>query len=161
MEPTRVFIHGLESSSQGTKGSFFRKRYPQMIIADFSGSFAERMENLEGLLAGKESLVIVGSSFGGLMAAAYAGLYEKRVKKLVLLAPALHLEPFNSLVPKKLPMPAVIYHGLRDEVVPMEAVRAVAAKIFVNHTFTVVDDDHSLHTTFASIDWDALLSVRE
>ena len=32
MDVTRVFIHGLESSSRGTKGVFFRDRYPDMII---------------------------------------------------------------------------------------------------------------------------------
>ena len=57
--------------------------------------FPERMEKLEGLLAGKNELVLVGSSYGGLMAAVYACLHEERVKKLILLAPALHLEPYN------------------------------------------------------------------
>jgi hypothetical protein len=61
MQPTRVFIHGLESSSQGTKGVFFRARYPDMIIEDFFGLFPQRMEKLEGLLAGKKDLILVGS----------------------------------------------------------------------------------------------------
>ena len=51
MKLTRVFIHGLESSGQGTKGVFFRERYPDMIIEDYFGSFSQRMEKLEGLLA--------------------------------------------------------------------------------------------------------------
>jgi len=159
MEPTRVFIHGLESSSYGTKGTFFRERYPQMIIEDFSGSFAERMEKLEGLLAGKNNLIIVGSSYGGLMAAAYASLHEEQVEKLILLAPALHLEPFKALIGKELSMPIAIYHGRRDEVVPMDAVRSVAKRLFTNHTFTAVEDDHSLQATFAALDWDALLGI--
>ena len=33
----RVFIHGLDSSSRGTKGSFFRERYPGMFMEDYSG----------------------------------------------------------------------------------------------------------------------------
>jgi pimeloyl-ACP methyl ester carboxylesterase len=154
----RVFIHGLESSSQGTKGAFFRERYPDMFIEDFSGTFAERMRMLESLLAEKDHLVLVGSSYGGLMAAAYACLHEERVHRLVLLAPALHLEPYRSALNKKLSVPAAIFHGVHDEVVPLDAVRTVAQGLFANHTFTVLNDDHSLHLTFALLDWNTLLS---
>jgi len=159
MKPIRAFIHGLESSSQGTKGAFFRERYPDMIIEDFSGSFSQRMVKLEDLLEGKQPLVLVGSSYGGLMAAVYACLHEERVKKLILLAPALHLEPYNPYLNKKLNLPITIFHGLQDEVVPLTTVRAIAEQLFVNHKFNAVEDDHSLHTTFAALDWDTLLSL--
>jgi pimeloyl-ACP methyl ester carboxylesterase len=159
MQPTRVFIHGLESSSQGTKGLFFRERYPQMIVEDFSGSFLQRMEKLGTLLAGKDNLVLVGSSYGGLMAAVYACLNEERVKKLILLAPALHLDPYRPYLNKKLHMPTAIFHGLRDSVVPLPAVREIAERLFVNHKFYAVDDDHSLHDSFPTLDWDNLLSI--
>ena len=43
----RAFIHGLDSSSRGTKGSYFRERYPGMFIEDYSGPLEERMEQLE------------------------------------------------------------------------------------------------------------------
>lgn len=158
MEGPRVFIHGLESSGHGTKGTFFRERYPGMIIEDYAGSFAERMERLESLLAGRRGLVLVGSSYGGLMAAVYAFLHEERVEKLVLLAPALHLEPLEPYRKRKLQVPTVIYHGTRDDVVPLEAVRTIAEQIFTGVRFHVVDDDHSLHETFPSLDWDALLA---
>jgi pimeloyl-ACP methyl ester carboxylesterase len=157
MQPTRVFIHGLESSGRGTKGLFFHERYPDMIIEDFEGTFVQRMEKLEGLLAGKTDLILVGSSFGGLMAAVYACLHKDRVKKLVLLAPALHLESYESYRNSKLHIPITIFHGLRDEVVPLPEVRSVAEGLFVNCSFNVVDDDHSLHGTFATLDWDKLL----
>jgi pimeloyl-ACP methyl ester carboxylesterase len=161
MQPTRVFIHGLESTSQGTKGAFFRERYPDMIIEDFFGSFAQRMGKLEGLLAGKNDLLLIGSSYGGLMAAVYACLHEERVKKLILLAPALHLEPYKPYLNKKLRMPIVIFHGLRDDVVPLASVRTIAERLFGNHTFNPLEDDHSLHDTFAALEWDALLSLQE
>jgi pimeloyl-ACP methyl ester carboxylesterase len=64
-----VFIHGLESTAQGTKGQFFRQFFPQMIIEDYTGDFAARMSKLDGLLSGKNDLILVGSSYGGLMAA--------------------------------------------------------------------------------------------
>jgi pimeloyl-ACP methyl ester carboxylesterase len=154
-----MFIHGLDSSSQGTKGVFFRDRYPDMIIEDFAGSFPQRMEKLENLLAGKNDLILVGSSYGGLMAAVYANLHEARVKKLVLLAPALHLDSYNPYLHKRLSVPITVFHGLRDEVVPLSAVREIAGRLFVNSTFHAVDDDHSLHAIFPMLDWDALLSL--
>jgi len=83
------------------------------------------------------------------------------VKKLVLLAPALHLEPFTPYLKKTLPIPIVIYHGLQDDVVPLDEVRTIAERIFVNHKFNTVEDDHSLHRTFESYDWDALLSNKD
>jgi pimeloyl-ACP methyl ester carboxylesterase len=161
MKPTRVFIHGLESSSQGTKGVFFRERYPDMIIEDYVGSFSERMERLEGLLAGKDHLILVGSSYGGLMAAVYAGLHEERVKKLILLAPALHLDSYQPYRKKKLYMPITIFHGRQEDVVPLGKVRAVAEQLFVNLKFNAVEDDHFLHDTFATLEWIKLLSLQE
>ncbi len=157
MKPTRVFIHGLESTSQGTKGVFFRERYPDMIIEDFFGSFSQRMEKLEGLLARKNHLILVGSSFGGLMAAVYACRHEERIKKLILLAPALHLEPYQPYLQKKLYMPITIFHGWQDHVVPLATVQAIAERLFINHQFNAVEDDHFLHDAFATLEWDKLL----
>jgi predicted esterase len=157
MDSTRVFIHGLESSGRGTKGIYFREHFPGMIIDDFEGSFAERMKRLELLLLQKDNLVIVGSSYGGLMAAVYACLHEEKVNKLVLLAPALHLEPFNACRDRILRIPVSIFHGLQDDVVPLVEVREIAQKSFAHHTFTVLNDDHSLHQTFATLNWNSLL----
>jgi pimeloyl-ACP methyl ester carboxylesterase len=68
-DATRVFIHGLDSSSRGTKGSFFRERYPTMLMEDYSGPLEARLGRLTESLAGKNNLILVGSSYGGLMAA--------------------------------------------------------------------------------------------
>ncbi len=159
MDMMRVFIHGLESTGHGTKGVFFRQRYPDMIIENFEGPFSQRMEKLNELLAGKDNLILVGSSYGGLMAAVYACQNEGRVKKLVLLAPALHLDSYEPFLGKTLQIPIVIFHGLQDDVVPLEAVRNVAGRLYSNHTFNAVDDDHSLHETFTTYDWDKLLEI--
>lgn len=161
MKPTGVFIHGLESSSRGTKGVFFRERYPDMIIEDYFGSFSQRMEKLEGLLIREDQLILVGSSYGGLMAAVYACLHEEQVKKLILLAPALHLEPYQPWLQKKLSMPMVLFHGRQDDVVPLAPVRAIAEQLFVNLNFNAVEDDHFLHNTFATLEWDKLLSLED
>ena len=153
----RVFIHGLESSGSGTKGVYFRKHYPDMIVEDYSGSFRERMSKLEEVLRGRKNLILTGSSFGGLMAAIFACLHQARVLKLILLAPALHLQFYDPYRDTTLPMPIAIYHGTKDDVVPLEAVRKTAETAYPNHTFHAVEDDHSLHHTFRSLDWDSLL----
>jgi len=158
MGVTRVFIHGLESSSQGTKGVFFRERYPDMIIEDFNGPLQERMEKLNGLLAGVESLILVGSSFGGLMAAIYACENESRVKKLILLAPALHIVDFAPCLSRKVQIPVSLFHGRHDDVVPPAPVETIARRIFARLDYRLVDDDHSLHITFPLMDWEALVS---
>ncbi|NNG06539.1 MAG: hypothetical protein HKM90_02305, partial [Desulfobacteraceae bacterium] len=49
--PVKIFIHGLESSNQGTKGVFFKKKFPDMIIPNFPGSLQERMEKLNEILS--------------------------------------------------------------------------------------------------------------
>lgn len=156
-EITRAFIHGLESSGSGTKGIYFREHYPDMIVEDYSGSFRERMSKLEEVLRGRNNLILTGSSFGGLMAATYACRHEARVLKLILLAPALHLHfyaPYRNITLK---MPVAVYHGIQDDVVPLNAVRKTAERVFPNHTFHAVEDDHSLHRTFHTLDWDSLL----
>ncbi|HSW38447.1 MAG TPA: alpha/beta fold hydrolase [Acidobacteriota bacterium] len=159
MEIKRAFIHGLESSGNGAKGTFFRKRYPDMIVEDFSGPFAARMEKLEQLLAGADPLILVGSSYGGLMAAVYACRRPDRVKKMVLLAPALHLEPFASDDNALLPMPVHIIHGAHDDVVPLDSIVGIARRRFMSLTFTETNDGHLLHETFGRLEWDELLEI--
>lgn len=61
----KIFLHGLESSSRGAKGSFLRELFPEMVIPDFTGSLAQRMQTLNTILAGHKGIKLVGSSFGG------------------------------------------------------------------------------------------------
>ena len=154
----RIFIHGLESSNQGTKAVFFRQKFPDMLTPNFPGSLEERMRSLEGILAGKDALGIVGSSFGGLMATLYAMENESKLDKLILLAPAIHLMESSAHSLNGISVPTWVYHGTQDEVIPLEAVERVAKKIFNNLRLHTVDDDHYLHRTFKELDWDALLS---
>ncbi len=158
MGTIRVFIHGLESSSQGTKGVFFGKRYPDMIIEDYPGSLENRMTKLRGMLSDKKDIVLVGSSYGGLMAAMYACDNEHRIKRLILLAPAINLEEFKPYLNRKIELPVILYHGNRDDIVPLEPVREIALKNFQNLSHHIVDDDHPLSETFTSFDWDTLLA---
>ncbi len=159
MRPLRVFIHGLESSSQGTKGVFFRKRFPDMLIEDYMGPLDERMAKLRTLLAGKSDLILVGSSFGGLMAAIYTCENEESVRRLILLAPALDLFYFRPYAEKRLSIPVWLYHGKDDDVVPPGPIEKIARQVFRNLSYHLVEDDHSLHRTFPTLDWDRLLSI--
>jgi pimeloyl-ACP methyl ester carboxylesterase len=152
-----VFIHGLESTAQGTKGQFFRQFSPQMIIEDYTGDFDTRMSKLNKLLCGKIDLILVGSSYGGLMAAQYAMENEGRVKKLILLAPALNIPEFRPPGHTKLQIPVIIYHGTDDNIVDPYTVKKIALKYFSNLKHDFVDDDHSLHQTFPLINWKELL----
>jgi alpha-beta hydrolase superfamily lysophospholipase len=159
MENTLVFIHGLESTAQGTKGLFFRQFFPQMIIEDYTGDFAARMRKLDSLLSGKNDLIIVGSSYGGLMATQYAIENENKVKKMILLAPALNLPELKPPVNNKLPLPVIIFHGTEDDIVDPYAVKTIALKYFSNLKHHLVDDDHPLHKTFPMLDWKNLLLI--
>ena len=161
MDFTRVFIHGLDSSSRGTKGTFFCERYPRMLISDFSGPLVERMAQLEQSLAGKNNLILVGSSYGGLMAALYACKNEARIRHLILLAPALGHADFSPYYKKPLELPVTLYHGRHDIVVPPGPTHRIAERLFRNLESHLVDDDHNLHIVFPMLDWDLLLETGE
>ena len=83
---------------------------------------------------------------------------ESRVKRLILLAPAINMMGFADYRGKRLSVPVHVYHGKNDEVIPLRDVEEVAKNTFLNLSFNSMDDDHSLHNTFKSIGWDRLLS---
>ena len=145
-------------SSQGTKARHLKKIFPELVCPDFNGTLDERMQELEKIMSAGEDWKVIGSSLGGLMGAMYTCSHPERVKKLVMLAPALIWPDFTSDLPKSVSVPAVIYHGSADAIIPLEEMRNVAERLFTNLTLNVVDDDHSLHNTIASIDWRDLLN---
>jgi len=154
----RIFIHGLESNNQGTKAVYFRENFPGMLTPNFPGPLEDRMATLCSLLSGKGDIILVGSSFGGLMASIFAMDNEPRVKRLILLAPAINLMEFSPYRERSISTPVHIYHGRQDDVIPIEEVQRVAVRVFSNHTFHAVDDDHYLHRTFETIEWPLLLA---
>ncbi|MFQ5858874.1 MAG: alpha/beta hydrolase [Anaerolineae bacterium] len=154
----RIFIHGLISSGKGFKGRLLRRLFPDILTPDFTGPLEERMALLVSILGNKSGWIIVGSSFGGLMGALFTCRHAEQVEKLILLAPALISPAFADPPPAPVSVPTVVYHGQRDEVLPLEPTRTLAEQVFVNLTFHAVDDDHRLHKTVQEIDWPALLS---
>lgn len=154
-----IFIHGLEGSSQGVKARLLREAYPDIMIPDFRGSLDERMDKLYTLLGNSSGWVMVGSSFGGLMAAIFAGQKPQQVSKLVLLAPALIWPDLASSPPDPISVPVLLYHGRQDEIIPLDAVRRLAEQIFLDLDLRIVDDDHGLYKTAHAIDWAQVLQV--
>lgn len=153
-----IYLHGSESDSNSGKARQFREWFPGMLTPDFKGEFEERMIQLESILANKSDWTIIGSSYGGLMGTVYTCNNPTRVRKLILLAPALLREPFGSFLDvQPASVPVTVIHGARDDIVPLEATREVAETLFTNLSYIVVDDDHRLHKTLHELDWKKIL----
>ena len=147
-----MFLHGLDSSSQGRKARLLASLGVETPY--FRGDLAARMEQLEPLL-GSERWVLVGSSFGGLMAGLWTLRHPERVARLILLAPAFHRPDF--VVEQAVDVPTLLVHGVRDSVVPHELARERAALAFRCLRVEWVDDDHRLEATALRMDWASLL----
>ena len=153
-----IFIHGLYGTSQGKKAIHLKSLFPDMLIPDFPGTLEERMEKLESLTAAGKGWTMIGSSFGGLMAGLYARLHPERVRKLVLLAPALIMPEFAAQPAEPLDIPTVVYIGTQDDLIPMDDLRPVAEAAFSDLVFRIVDDHHGLYDTAFQIDWNEILA---
>ena len=154
----KIFLHGLESSSRGAKATFFRALCPEMMIPDFRGTLSERMTALRAILAGQENIMLLGSSFGGLMATIYAMSQSDTVDRLILLAPALNFPELSNYPGRRLEIPTWMIIGKADTVTPPAEVVPVAEKIFTVLHYYEVDDDHLLARTFRKLDWESMLS---
>ena len=153
-----LYIHGSDSDSTSGKARQFREWLPGMVTPDFKGSFDERMSQLYSITSNKTDWTLIGSSYGGLMATVFALDHESQLRKLILLAPALMLEPLASLsTPAPVSVPTTLIHGTLDTVVPFEPVREIAQKLFTNLTVHLVEDDHRLHKTANELDWKSIL----
>lgn len=82
---------------------------------------------------------------------------EGKVRKLILLAPALIWPDFAQNPPAPVKVPTVIFHGSKDELIPLNKVREITEEVFLNLTFHSVDDDHRLQKTVQHINWEELL----
>ena len=152
-----LYIHGLEGTSQGVKAQLLRRIFPKILIPDFTGDLETRMIALETILGSRHDWTIIGSSFGGLMAALFASQHPAQVSRLILLAPALIWPDFASQ-PPSIDIPTVIYHGRQDMIVPIDIVQRLAEQVFTRLEFHAVDDDHGLHKTVHSLDWESILA---
>lgn len=116
------------------------ERFGTVISPDFreDKDLGARIQRACEALQGHEEVIIVGSSFGGLLAAVLANMYP--IKGLLLCAPALH-HP-EAVRVKQLPANTIILHGVHDDVVPISYSHEAAKKH--NIQLIEVDDDHRL-----------------
>ena len=117
-----LFVHGMEGSPRGAKVRALSEAGLEVEAPDFTGlTLAARVSLLEEATRPGQ-LVLAGSSYGGLAAALVAQRFPGRFRGLLLCAPALELaEPpaeDPQLIVAPPPLPTVVIHGIRDDVVP-------------------------------------------
>ena len=161
-----VFIHGLESSGKGFKGRFLKNVFQDILTPDFKESTPDitmydllklRMIELNSLLKPRKPWVVIGSSFGGLMGAKYVLENPNNVCQLILLAPSLVSRKLKPHKYDPVDVPVIVYHGKNDKVVPFKPAQERAQKLFKNLSYNLVDDDHKLHKTVKTINWEKLI----
>ena len=129
MKTDIFFLHGLDSSGNGTKGQFLARHFPQIIRPDFRGSLTARLKQFNKLCQGSTALILIGSSYGGLMATCHAIDNPQSVIRLILLAPALNYENYRPPA-SPLPIPTILIIGEHDTVTPPNPVVALAEATF-------------------------------
>ncbi|MFX0077066.1 MAG: alpha/beta fold hydrolase [Candidatus Hermodarchaeota archaeon] len=162
-----IFIHGLESSSKGFKAKYLKELIPEILTPDFEKFLPSirlenllkiRMSQLNSILKDRKIWVIIGSSFGGLMAVLYALQNPNNVKRLILLSPylATNLVELSSYSPIKIPV--IVFHGKKDEIARFQPSRDLAHRLFTNLKFYATEDDHDLNQTVQKLNWIDLIS---
>lgn len=137
------FFHGLESGPHGQKYQLLKAQYPELISPDFQGmDLAARIAHAEFVTRDQHGLTLVGSSFGGLLAARFYSLYPERIKSLVLLAPAVHTEEGDRVHGLPPASHIRVLHGRDDEIVPFDKVAAFCQRFGL--PLIEVDDRHRL-----------------
>ena len=148
------FNHGLESGPWGDKitalAKVARGRGYQAESLNYTG-IADPAERLLLLLASDaaraSSLILVGSSLGGWVAAAASEALRPRA--LFLLAPAFYLPDFPAADPFPHAERVDLLHGWNDEVIPFSHSVRYAQKFRAN--LHVLDSDHRLSSSLPLI----------
>jgi alpha/beta superfamily hydrolase len=121
---TVVFSHGKESGPWGSKitamAAAVREAGAAAESVDYRGidNPVERVRKLIAEAAALEGpLVLAGSSMGGHVSAAAAGVLNPI--GLFLLAPAFYMPGFEQYTPHDVSCSAAIVHGWHDDIVPV------------------------------------------
>lgn len=159
-----IFAHGLEGSPQGTKVQAFAAAGVEITAPDFNGeALADRVLRLRAAIdvatQHNERVLLAGSSYGGLCAAAVAGAVAPHLCGLLLLAPAFgHREPgpqgedeivgANLVAPAS--VPTTVIHGHADTICSFsDSVAYVERSVEVR--LVEVDDEHRLLNSLDTI----------
>jgi pimeloyl-ACP methyl ester carboxylesterase len=152
-----LYLHGYASSPQSIKGVAFHRRWPEIELLDLRLPSLSAMIDMV-LARVAERTVIIGSSLGGLTAARVAER-DPRVVAVVLFAPAFQLAwrkllgaEMNDFIADveaidrgypDVRVPALVFHGRNDDVVPIEHSRTFA-RDRANVRLVELDDGHEL-----------------
>lgn len=134
------FFHGLESGPHGSKYQRLTRDF-RIYSPDFRRmDIFERLEKIEVETRGMQDLIVVGSSYGGLLAALLYSRHPDRFRGYVLMAPAFTREAAEFI--ERMPPNATVIHARQDDVVPIGPVREMCAAHHIQ--LVEVDDDHRL-----------------
>ena len=156
------YIHGYQSSPNGDKGTLFKKQLSANVIKyrDCNPEdliISSCLRKIGEVIRYDKSVILIGSSLGGLLAASIAIDYSN-VEKLILLNPAIippnessekhkdipkriFTEMYNKkLFEKKIRADIIILRGTEDEIVPDSWILNFA--IFQEATVIFLHDDH-------------------
>jgi len=163
-----IFIHGLESSGTGFKGTYLKGLFPHILTPNFrkfkknlplDSLLKERMAQLNLILKEKNTWVLIGSSFGGLMATLYALRNpEKKAERLILLAPFLDTPLLQIDINCSINIPTIIFHGKNDKVALYTASRKRAYQIFSHLEYNTTEDHHDLNETITTLNWNKIVT---
>lgn len=102
-----LYLHGFASGPEGTKAVALRKYFqdrnvtlvaPDLNVPDFSTLTVSRsIARIEDMTRTDGMWDLIGSSMGGLTAAFFAAKFPQRVRKVVLLCPAFHLDKLFAM----------------------------------------------------------------
>lgn len=151
-----VFSHGKDGEPWGRKivsmAELARSEGFQVESVDYRG-LDNPQDRVTRLLAFckdlRGSLVLVGSSLGGHVAAAASSLLQAR--GMFLLAPAFYMPGQENHTPKPINCPITIVHGWRDDVVPVDSSFRYAKEY--KATLHVIDSDHRMLDNLREINY--------
>ena len=141
------FSHGKDSAPWGDKISCMaplaEDRGLSVHSVDYRG-IDDPGERVDKLIAEagdtNESVVLVGSSMGGHVAAAASTVVP--CAGLFLIAPAFYIPGYEHLTPEPADCPVHIVHGWHDDIIPYENSVQYAAKY--SSVLHLIDGDHKL-----------------
>ena len=149
------FSHGKDSAPWGGKISSMAPLAEDrgLIVhsVDYRGidDPAERVDKLIAQASdAKKSVILVGSSMGGHVAAAASTVVP--CVGLFLIAPAFYIPGYEHLTPEPAECPVHIVHGWNDDVIPYEnSVRYASKYSSILH---LIDGDHSLQDNMRDLE---------
>jgi alpha/beta superfamily hydrolase len=139
-----VFLHGRESGPGGTKARWLKENYGAVTPAMVTDTVEGALPTARAAIEEHRPEIVVASSFGGAVAVALLREGVLRVP-VVLIAPAAHKLGVENTLPAD--TRAIILHGDRDDVVPLEDSVALARTGGPGVTLHVIEGgDHRLNT---------------